>query len=127
MEIKQNIAAKALIIKMFQIIDGGEWRSLPSVLHFKVCYERPGYEAFIGIDRLMEFYQIERTISSGTHLIEKVLCDGNYGACWGRFTGRTKENAYIDVLFSEAYDFEEERIKMRRTYFHNTNNCGARI
>jgi hypothetical protein len=104
---------------MFKIIDDREWRSLPSVLHSKVRYERPGHEPFVGINRLLDFYQFERSILSGTHSIEKVIIEGNYGACWGRFTGRTKRRKYIDVLFSEAYEFEKRKIKKRRTYFHD--------
>jgi hypothetical protein len=110
-----------LIIKAFRIIDNREWHSLPSVFHAKVRYERPGYAPFIGINRLVDFYRFERIILSGTHFIEKVVTNGNYGACWGRFTGRTKKNVYVDVLFSEAYKFEKGKIKMRRTYFHHTN------
>lgn len=107
------------IIKMFQIIDDRNWHFLPTVFHTTVCYERPGHEAFVGIARLVDFYRRERSVLSGNHVIEKVVANGNFGACWGRFTGRTKNKMSVDVLFSETYKFKGGKIQMRRTYFHH--------
>ena len=110
--------SKNLILKMFEIIDDRAWHSLPSVFHAKARYERPGYEPFVGINRLLDFYRFERSVLFGTHFIKRVIMDENYGASWGRFTGRTRRHTHIDVLFSEVYEFEKKKIKMRRTYFH---------
>ncbi len=72
-----------LIIDLFRAIDSSNWQTLTEIFDHSIIYERPGYVNFCGLDCLLEFYQKERIIASGKHHIEKIVIEGNSGACWG--------------------------------------------
>ena len=117
-DLSVNIAQNSnLVFELFHAIDLPDWQALMSVFHEDILYERPGYSEFYGLDRLIQFYQRERIIASGTHHIEKVITEENNGACWGRFIGVSKTGCPIDELLAEAYSFEDGRIRTRRSYF----------
>lgn len=106
-----------LIKQLFATIDGQQWETLGRLFDADVIYERPGYEPFVGIERLMKFYREERILSSGQHYIEQIIIDGDHGACYGRFVGLKKDNTAADEMFVDVYCFNQDKIKTRRSYF----------
>lgn len=106
-----------IILELFSAIDSSDWISLEKLFHKEIVYERPGYDPFSGLDRVMEFYQKERILASGAHLLEKVVLNGEHGACWGRFIGFKKDGSEVDERFADVYSFKEGRIRTRRSYF----------
>jgi ketosteroid isomerase-like protein len=106
-----------LITNLFAFVDSSDWQSLPDIFHPEIIYERPGYQSFVGIDRLLLFYRDERIIHSGKHHIENIASDKNCAACWGRFIGVGKNGSQIDVLFADTYSFKMGKIYTRRTHF----------
>jgi ketosteroid isomerase-like protein len=106
-----------LITDLFAFVDSSDWQSLPDFFHPEIIYERPGYQPFVGIDRLLLFYRDERIIHSGKHHIENIATEKNCAACWGRFIGVGKDGSQIDVLFADTYSFNIGRIHTRRTHF----------
>lgn len=106
-----------LIVSLFAIIDASDWEKLSDVLDVHAVYERPGYLPLVGLDRVRQFYERERMISSGVHHVERIVVDGEYGACWGEFVGTTKTGARVTERFADAYGFAEGRIRSRRTHF----------
>jgi ketosteroid isomerase-like protein len=106
-----------IIFKLFNAIDSSDWKSLEAIFHQEILYERPGYESFGGSDRVMYFYRNERILCSGKHHLERVVLDGNYGACWGRFIGFKKDGSEVDERFVDVYSFEDGKIRTRRSYF----------
>lgn len=106
-----------LIANMFRAIDAQDWSALEGFFHPHVVYERPGYSPFNGIARLRQFYQHERVIASGEHLIERIVAQDNCATCWGRFVGTTRDGNAADELFVDVYMFEDGKIKQRRSYF----------
>lgn len=109
--------SRNLITELFSAVDTCDWRKLATLFHPEVVYERPGYEQFKGVDRLLHFYRCERVLANGSHLIDRVVIDGSNGACWGRFVGTKKDGSAVDELFVDVYTFEGERIIRRRSYF----------
>ena len=107
----------ASVIELFLAVDSSDWNMLAEIFHHDIVYERPGYEPFVGIDRLLKFYQTERIIASGKHYIEHITIEGNYGACWGRLIGVSKDDFQIDEIFADVYSFENGKIKTRKTHF----------
>jgi ketosteroid isomerase-like protein len=106
------------VTDLFRKIDSRDWESLPTSFSPDVVYERPGYEPLVGIDRVMHFYREERVIAGGEHRLERVLVDGDGGACWGRFVGVHKNGADLDERFADVYSLDAQgRIKARRSYF----------
>lgn len=106
-----------LVVELFRAIDFQDWKRLTNIFHNEIVYERPGYLPFIGIERLLQFYQQERIIASGTHQIEQITIEENYGACWGQFIGIGKDESDINERFADTFSFEDGKIKTRRTHF----------
>lgn len=106
-----------VITELFLAIDRRDWNAFAELFHPDIVYERPGYDAFSGIERLLRYYREERILAAGEHYIERIVIDDDYGACWGRFVGVKKDGTPADVLFSDIYCFEQGKIKTRRSYF----------
>jgi len=102
---------------LFDAIDSREYERLREICHPGVSYARPGYEDFVGIDRLLKFYREERVIASGKHHLTAVLVNDTHGACWGRFLGTHKNGSPIDVEFADTYELEDGQIKRRKSFF----------
>lgn len=111
-------AATTLVHDLFQAIDTREFEQLRDLCHPDVTYERPGYEAFVGIDRLLRFYREERVIASGEHHLTAVVIDDAHGACWGRFLGAHRNGSPIDVEFADTYEVEDGKIRRRKSFFY---------
>lgn len=105
------------IVRLFKAVDSLNWDELRELFHPEIVYERPGYEPFAGLERVMQFYQKERILASGEHQIERIVFEGSYGACWGRFLGYKKDGSAVDELFADVYSFHDGKIRTRRSYF----------
>jgi len=105
------------IVQLFKAIDSSDWDGMLGLLHPDMVYERPGYPAFCGIDRVLQFYKEERILASGEHRLEHILCEGIEGACWGQFVGFKKDGSEVDERFVDVYTFRDGRILTRRSYF----------
>jgi uncharacterized protein len=111
-------APTSLVHDLFQAIDTRNFERLREICHPEITYERPGYEAFVGIERLLKFYREERVIASGEHHLTAVLVDDTHAACWGRFLGAHRNGSAIDVEFADTYEVEDGRIRRRKTFFY---------
>ncbi|WGV25100.1 nuclear transport factor 2 family protein [Halotia branconii] len=108
---------KQLIVTFFAAVDSSDWNLLKNCFDENIIYERPGYQPFIGLDKLLRFYQYERIIASGQHYIEYIVIDNNYGACWGSFIGIHKNGSQLNERFVDVYSFKNGKFKTRRSYF----------
>jgi ketosteroid isomerase-like protein len=108
---------EGLVKGLFGCIDGRDWEGLSHFLHDDAVYERPGYEPFVGKPAILDFYLTKRIISLGQHLVEKVLSDGANIACWGSFSGVSKNGHDLNMRFADVYRIREGRIDLRRTFF----------
>jgi ketosteroid isomerase-like protein len=111
-------APTSLVHDLFRAIDTRDFERLREICHPEVTYERPGYEAFVGIERLLKFYREERVIASGEHHLTAVLVDDTHAACWGRFLGVHRNGSDIDVEFADTYEVEDGRIRRRKSFFY---------
>lgn len=110
-------APHTLVHDLFQAIDSREFDRLRDLCHPEVTYERPGYEPFVGIERLLKFYREERVIASGDHHLTAVVVDDVHGACWGRFQGAHRDGSGIDVEFADTYEIENGKVRRRKSFF----------
>jgi ketosteroid isomerase-like protein len=102
---------------MFASIDAADWAALSERFDPEVVYERPGYPAFVGRARVLDFYRGERIVVSGRHKIGGVVVEGDTAASWGRMQGTLRDGSQADVRFAEIYSFVDGRIRTRRSYF----------
>lgn len=108
---------QTLIHDLFRTIDSRDWDRLPDFFATDVVYERPGYPAFAGLERLGRFYREERVIAAGEHQLESVVIDGANAACRGRFIGVHKDGTPIDEMFADFYQLSGNRIAHRKSFF----------
>lgn len=108
---------QAFVHELFRVIDNREWDSFDQVFDPEVTYERPGYEPFVGMERLHRFYTQERVIAEGKHHLTAVVVDENHGASWGVFRGTHRNGSPIEEAFADVYTFENGRIKTRKSFF----------
>jgi ketosteroid isomerase-like protein len=113
-----TLAPPTLVHDLFRVIDARDYERLRDLCHPGITYERPGYEAFDGIDRLLRFYRDERVIASGSHQLDAVVVNDTHAACWGRFTGTHRDGSPIDVQFADTYELAEGTIRRRKSFFY---------
>ncbi|QHG18504.1 nuclear transport factor 2 family protein [Nostoc sp. ATCC 53789] len=113
-----NITAKKeLIITLFCAVDSSDWDLLLKCFDKNIIYERPGYQPFIGLEKLLSFYKNDRIIADGKHKIEHIVIENNHGVCWGQFIGIHKNSSPINERFADVYSFENGKFKSRITHF----------
>lgn len=110
--------SEQIIRDLFRVVDARDWDAMRPFFCDDVVYERPGYEAIVGLGNLLDFYQNVRIIASGTHQLEQIVIDDTRGSCWGRFVGINKEGISLDERFADVYVFQNGKIKQRRSYFY---------
>lgn len=106
-----------IVHRLFDAIDSRQWERLPELFDEQVVYERPGYEPFQGMQRLDQFYRVERVIASGKHHLEGVVVGDSQAACWGRFIGTHRDGTPIDEGFADTYELANGRIRVRKSFF----------
>ena len=109
---------RELIEKMFAAVDACDWPGLQGFYHPACRYERPGFEAIEGLERLLRFYEVDRPIRSGLHRVDEVLEDRNGACAFGSFDGRLRTGEAISLNFADRYVFDGEVIRARTTYFY---------
>lgn len=107
-----------VVVALFAIIDGARWDELGSVLTADCVVERPGAPPLVGLDRISRFYRHERPIAAGRHEVERVIGASDAAACWGLFTGVSREGRRVQERFAEAYRVRDGKIARRTTYLY---------
>lgn len=109
--------SRELIRAYFRAVDANDIDSVVESFHDDIVYERPGYEAISGKDRLRQFFTEERIIAEGRHAVEDVLVDGDRVAAWGSFAGKSRTGADLRESFCDVYEMRDDKIYRRRTFF----------
>ena len=110
--------ARALVSRLFGVIDGAQFDDLGDVFAEEAVYERPGYEPLQGLPRIERFYRHERVIGSGQHQVEDVTCsDLGSVVSYGVFRGESRDGAPLEERFADVYRVQSGKILRRTTYF----------
>jgi hypothetical protein len=107
----------SLIEGMFAAIDARDWDTLPAFFHADIVYERPGYDPFVGRDRVMRFYRDERVIARGVHTLEGTVVENGRAAAWGWIDAVHVDGTPIKHSFADIYLLDQHMIKLRRSHF----------
>ncbi|MEO6502201.1 MAG: nuclear transport factor 2 family protein [Jatrophihabitantaceae bacterium] len=110
--------SKSPILELVDIIDQNRWQDLSTVLAPDCVIERPGSEPLVGLERIERFYREERPIVSGLHKLDQVVADSEAGACWGTFSGTTKDGGSVEARFADTFTLKAGLITRRTTYVH---------
>lgn len=107
----------SLIEGMFAAIDARDWDTLPAFFHSDIVYERPGYDPFVGCDRVMRFYRDERVIARGVHTLEGTVVEKARAAAWGWIEAVHVDGTPVKHGFADIYLLDQHAIKLRRSHF----------
>jgi ketosteroid isomerase-like protein len=114
---RMRLMLEQAIRELFSVVDARDWEAMPGFFCEDVVYERPGYEAIVGIANLLHFYEHVRIIATGTHYLEQIVIGEHSGSCWGRFIGAKRDGTPLDERFADVYLFKDGKIRQRRSYF----------
>lgn len=109
--------ARALVQRLFEIIDGRDFGALGEVFAPDAVYERPGYAALEGLERLTTFYRDERIILSGQHQVEDIASGEGVVISRGVFKGKSRDGTDLNERFADVYRVSGGKIIHRTTYF----------
>lgn len=101
----------------FAAIDANDFDRVLAQFQPDAVYERPGYPALEGTQRLRQFFTQERIIASGNHDVEGIVVEGDQVTAWGSFSGTSRTGAALSEGWCDVYRFREGLIARRRTYF----------
>jgi uncharacterized protein len=107
-----------LVRNILSIIDARDWPGLAALITPDIVYDRPGYPTLCGATDFMHFYTHVRMIADGRHRLDSLLTNELTGFCWGHFEGVTRGGHPIAEIFADWYEFENGRIRRRRTFFY---------
>lgn len=111
-------AARDLVSRLFRVIDARRFDHLGEVFTPDAVYHRPGYDPLVGLPELIHFYTDVRVIIAGSHTIDHVLAGDGVASCWGTFRGTSRDGDPLEERFSDTYEVRDDRIAVRRTFFH---------
>jgi ketosteroid isomerase-like protein len=109
--------SRQTVLAYFRAVDAHDIPGLLAAFHPSIVYVRPGYEPLIGLERLRRFYEEERVLATGGHILEHLVIDGDAGAAEGRYVGTKKDGSPVDIRWADFYTFEDGLIRTRRSYF----------
>ena len=110
---------RTTLVAYFEYIDSGETIEALKQFAPDAIYERPGYDALIGLDAISDFYHEVRVVKEGAHTVEDIAIDGLVGAAWGSFEGTHIDGTDISLWWCDAYRFSSDnRIAFRRSHFY---------
>jgi ketosteroid isomerase-like protein len=103
--------------RYYQFVDAGRIDELLALFHEHVIYQRQGTPDIHGIAAMRQFYQHDRVIAAGCHVIDQVLAGGPWVAVRGNFIGSLKDGSEVDLRFTDWYHFCHGLITRRETLF----------
>ncbi len=107
----------AFIGELFAAVDAREWERLDEFYTEDATYERPGFALLVGLCALTDFYANVRNIASGAHELGGTMVVDDTAACWGRFSGWSRDGRELDERFADVYELRDGKICKRTTFF----------
>jgi steroid Delta-isomerase len=112
-----NQSISAVVVDYYRSIERQDFDAALSCFTHNAVYRRPGYEPFVGLQEISDFYHEARVISGGQHDLEAVIEQGDMVAVHGSFHGTSRSGDSIHVRFSDFWRFSELQVIERDTYF----------
>lgn len=97
-------------------VDKGDFDAALASFHADAVYERGG-QILRGADRIRAYFENERPIAEGRHTVAAIIIDGDQGAAWGDFAGRSHEGSEMAASWCDVFGFDGSLIRRRRSYF----------
>jgi ketosteroid isomerase-like protein len=104
----------------YSLVDEQRFAELTQMFAENVTYQRPGYEPIIGRDALIEFYENQRVIRSGKHIVSELIVSRNKVAVQGEFNGILNAGKTVQLRFADFFTVDSAGLFDRRDTFFFT-------
>jgi ketosteroid isomerase-like protein len=112
-----QVATRGVVADYYAAIDDGDLATALRPFAADAVYRRPGYPPLVGRDAIRSYYEDQRVIGSGRHLLESVLADGQEVAVRGSFVGQSRDGRPLSVRFADFWRLDDGQVVERNTYF----------
>lgn len=103
----------------YDALDAGDTEAVLDFFSGDVLYMRPGYDRFVGMDKLREYYENSRKLGQGRHILRTIIVEGQQAAAHGTWEGETKDGSRVTQGFAALFAFgTHDRITEHTTYFY---------
>lgn len=106
------------VLAYYDALDRDDLDSVLGCFSGDVLYRRPGYRTMTGIDQLRSYYENERKLAAGRHLVRDVLVEDAQVAAQGMYEGQLRDGDRMAMGFAAFFVFDGMgRISEHTTYF----------
>lgn len=113
-----NDELRRVVQGYYDALDAGDVDAVLEFFAGDVLYRRAGYDRFVGIDKLREYYQSSRKLAAGRHAVRGILVEGLDAAAHGEWEGDLKDGGRASMGFAAIFAFDGHgRIREHTTYF----------
>lgn len=112
--------AEEAVRRYYERVDAGDLAGILDCFADDAVYHRPGYPPMAGREAIAAFYDGERVIADGRHVLAALLVDGPAVAVHGRFTGTLKDGSEAVVGFADFWVLDGEYRAITRHSFFDT-------
>lgn len=108
---------RAVVEQYYRLVDANALDEMFDLFADDAVYERPGYEPLKGKNAIEAFYRGTRVISSGRHLLDRVIVEDGAVAVEGSFAGELRDGSSASVRFADFFVLNNGKFAHRNTYF----------
>jgi steroid delta-isomerase len=103
---------------LYQLVDAGDAAGVAQLHAADAVYYRPGYEPMVGREQVFQFYDRDRIIAEGNHILETTVADEFQVAINGQFLGTLRDGTPVALRFADFFTVDENcLITDRRTFY----------
>lgn len=110
-------AAEVLVRQYYELVDAGNTEALLQLFTNDVHYQRQGTPDLVGIDAMRHFYEHDRLIDYGRHVLDEVLVGQEWVAVRGTFRGWLRSGEAVTLEFTDWHHVVGGRIDRRQSFF----------
>lgn len=106
---------------LYQLVDAGDAVGVAQLHSPDAVYHRPGYEPMVGRERVFQFYDRDRIIAEGRHILETMIADEFQVAINGQFLGTLRDGRAVELRFADFFSVDEHCLIVDRRTFYFTH------
>lgn len=106
------------VLAYYDALDRDDLDAVLGCFSGDVLYRRPGYRTMTGIEQLRAYYETDRKLAAGRHLVRDVLVEDSQVAAQGMYEGQLRDGDRMAMGFAAFFVFDGMgRISEHTTYF----------
>lgn len=113
-----QVRLRRTVQEYYDALDRGEVDEILRDFSGDVLYRRPGYAPIRGLSKLRDYYQADRKLEPGRHVLRAMVTEDSTVAAHGVYEGELKDGGRTTMGFAAFFSFDASgRITEHTTYF----------